>query len=244
MNEIAAVPYTAYKWFQENRAEVSSWAVWANPPEVLDPDVGLTTHGVGEVGFFDVSDEAEYRTGVGQALRQDIVIIVLNPAAREDKDGLLQRDDRLFGCFHDNHPQQVKDHRLRAIAYHWGLWGGLIVDLDPITVETSSEVAAAKLRDDPDHRETCARLLGEALTELAPPRDALVVYQGGKVEEIARKAEFAEVLATHFDSVPRTIWHYSHYGVTLQDRMDNALKVLGEKQPVSGLWVPGRSRRA
>lgn len=57
---VAEVPYNTYTWLGDNRAEVSSWAVWEQPPAELDPEVGLTTDGIGEVGFFEVSDEDEY----------------------------------------------------------------------------------------------------------------------------------------------------------------------------------------
>src|SRR5690625_111423 len=104
---VAEVPYDTYEWLREHRAAVSSWAVWEQPPAELDPKVLLATDGIGEVGFFEVSDEDEYWGGIGQALRRDIVLIGLNPAARQDKNGALTRDSRLFGCFHDTDPKKV-----------------------------------------------------------------------------------------------------------------------------------------
>src|SRR5699024_11082528 len=122
------------------------------------PEVGLTTNAIGEVWFFEVADEDEYWSGIGRALRRDVVLIGLNPAAREDEHGRLRRDHRLFGCFHDTDSKKVKDHRLRAIAHHWGLWGAHIVDLDPITFETSSEIAMDTLLSEQEHRTDCATL--------------------------------------------------------------------------------------
>lgn len=238
---MARVPYTTYAWFREYRAEETSWAVWANPPTTLDPKVGLTAAGIGEVGFFEVSDEGEYSLGIGQALRRDVVLIGLNPAAREDENGVPIRDDRLFGCFHDNHPKTVKDHRLRAVAYHWGLWGACIVDLDSITVETSSAKAMDKLRDDSKHRKECAKRLKETFEKLDPPRDALVVLLGGVVEKASRLSDFRAVFKDTFDGEPRRIWHYS-YRASLERRIANAQKVLGDQKDISDLFVPGQSR--
>lgn len=236
---VAEVPYETYAWLREHRAEVSSWAVWEQPPATLDPEVGLTTDGIGEVEFFEVSDEGEYWGGIGQALRRDVVLIGLNPAAREDEHGVPRRDDRLFGCFHDTDPKKVKDHRLRAIAYHWGLWGAHLTDLDAITVETSSEVAVGKLLSEPEHRTECADMLAETFGRLAPPRDALVVLLGGDVQKGSRLPEFREVFDRFFEEEPRTIWHYSHRG-GLQKRITNAQNILGQQQDISDLWVPGR----
>ncbi len=238
----ASVPFSVYQWMRANRADVASWAVWKNPPEVLDPDSQLTTAGVGEVGFFEAPTEDDYLAGVGQALRRDIVLVGLNPAGRQDKTGRVVRDARTFGCFHDT-SSVTKDHRLRAVAYHWGLWGGFIVDLDTITVETSSKVAEEKLKSDAKHRDICAQLLDETLGHLEPPRHATVVFLGGSVRDLVeKKQEFRTVFEKYFDSPSVTIWHYSHRG-GLNARICNATKVLGSRQDPSGLWVPGRTDR-
>lgn len=237
---VAEVPYNTYTWLGDNRAEVSSWAVWEQPPAELDPEVGLTTDGIGEVGFFEVSDEDEYWGGIGQALRRDVVVIGLNPAAREDERGARTRDSRLFGCFHDEDSKKVKDHRLRAIAYHWGLWGAHIADLDAITVETSSKIAMDKLLSEPEHRTKCANMLAETFGRLDPPRDALVVLLGDSVQKGSLLPEFREVFDRFFEVEPRKIWHYSHR-CGLQNRITNAQNVLGDQQDISSLWVPGRT---
>lgn len=238
----ASVPFDVYKWFCDNRRQVSSWAVWENPPTALDPARGLTTQAVGEVGFFAVDGEEGYLLGVGRALRRDVVLVGLNPAGRDDGSGNAIRDERLFGCFHDSDTRKVKDHRLRAIAYHWGLWGALVVDLDTITVETDSKVALAKLldQDQLEHRVACAKQLDEALNHLAPLPGASLVFLGGDVERCARLPEFKEVFAKHFTEPAKTIWHYSHLG-GLEGRIRNATRVLGEPRNPSGLWVPGRT---
>lgn len=240
---IAKVPYKSYEWLRDNRAEVSSWAVWEEPPATLDTEVGLTTKRISEADFFKVSDEAEYWDGIGQALRRDVLLVGLNPAARKDEHGAVKRDDRLFGCFHDDHPKQVKDHRLRAVSYHWGLWGAYIVDLDPITVEASSEIAMGKLLSEPGHRKECSNLLLETFEVLTPPRDSLVVLLGSAVQKVSRMPEFRKVFDHFFEEEPRTIWHYSHRG-GLEKRIANAQKVLGDPQDTSNLWVPEREARA
>lgn len=233
----ANVPYDVYKWLGKNRGEVSSWAVWENPPATLDPRAGLTTEGVGAVDFFLVDGPDEYLDGIGQALRRDVVLIGLNPAGREDEFGEAKRDQRLFGSFHDDHPKQVKDHRLRAIAYHWGLWGAFVVDLDPITVETSSKAAFENLVGDPEHRGRCADLLSEALRHLAPPKDCQFVFLGGAVARCGRTSEFQDVFRTFSSKERRVIWHYSHQA-RLEERMRNAKENLDERQDPSALWVP------
>ena len=237
-----SVPYGTYEWLCENRGKVASWAVWENPPQILDPSLGLTTEGVGESGFFEVSNEQEYLAGVGKALRRDVVLVGLNPAMRVDASGTLVPDERLFGCFHDSDTQKVKDHRLRAIAYHWGLWGALVIDLDTITVETDSRVALAKLINQPGHRVACATQMKETLSHLASPPDASLVFLGGDVERCARLPEFKDLFSEFFFAPAKTIWHYSYRG-GLEGRIRNATEVLGEPLNPSALWVPGRTDR-
>lgn len=241
---MTTVPFETFEQLRNSHGNRVSWAVWANPPRNLN-SLWPVAHVEG-TDFFAVDDQ-EYAEGIGRALRRDAVIVALTGAERwGEPAGSAGRRGALQG-FHDG-SEETADHNLRAIAYHFDLWGALITELDHSPGRADAAFLSERLRNDRGYRADCAEELNEVLLSLRPAPGGRLVALGGAVFDALTGEygpEFTEVLDRHMPTRRvHKIFPPSRWRISKVERILNARQAgLLQLPSTDHLWAPATPAR-